>query len=1045
MAVHEEARTSVYVDGDQAKNVINELTKDAERYKKAIIEANEKGDLKAYKAAQKDLERVNKEMQKLEREAFDVDKVLKNLNGASIRDLEKAQRKLNRELRKPGVKRNSKEWDENKDKLVAVKTELKKVRGEMNVTTKSSGGLIQSAKDLLPAFGFTAIIAGIMGIGKRFFDLSQQTMGYRQTVSKTTGLIGKELADTTAGIEATSQTFKKEVSDLIPVNNTLAKTFKISQQRATELINKGFLDGADASGEFIDMLKEYPVQFKAAGLSAEESIALMSQSVKEGVYSDKGPDVIKEGTLRLREMTKATREAIDGIGLSSTELEADLKKGTITYFEAIQKVSNKLNELPPQSVAVGQALADIFGGPGEDAGLEYVKMLGNVDKGLQSVNTTATESQIAQKKLLESNQRLTKAWSNLLGTGTSMFTSIKAGINNMLSGTLEAFTSMENYTRSEMKRVNMLAIEMTDANTPTERRNELYAELKRIAPDVVANIDKENISVSTLRSNLEKYNEVMIKKLALQDSESALDEEREKAGEATSKRVEKEMQLREELYSIQQQAARKNPELLDQIKEINLANDDVITKQEKIMQLLGDQRNFYRTNADGLTSGIVSAREAEKEATDNVTKAMDAYMARYNAVFGENKGEQTVNTSVFTTMDIKEFKDDDPDDKEAWKDLDREIEEYLKKYEAAQKQIAEIRKQSGLDEGGDQYAIAMEQLQKSYDDKLISEEQFQEAKKAIKDAYKIMDLEADILEAETDQEKWDAKLDLAKERYDQEFAAAEGNRLKELQAKKKYEGDVKKIEADGVKAKIDKLNKQKAIKDAETDVAMDGLAALRSIVGEETALGKMLFLAEQAMAVGRIWFHTGIANAKAVAAMPLTGGQPWVTINTVSAGVQTAKVLAQTIGQFAEGRYPVRGASDGKVYNAQYTPELKTGVYSQPSIGLFSEIDPEMVVDGATTKRLMFDYPEVYNGILSLSRGGAPQFADGRYPESANDQTTDIDLTDDNSIISILQQSTATTQELNTILKKGIRAVLIYKELEEMEEEVETIKNAANL
>lgn len=94
--IHEEARTSVYVDGSQAKNVIGELTKEAEKYKKAIVKANAEGDLKAYKTAQKDLERVTKEMRKLEKEAFDVDKVLKNLNGASISDLYKAQRKLNR-------------------------------------------------------------------------------------------------------------------------------------------------------------------------------------------------------------------------------------------------------------------------------------------------------------------------------------------------------------------------------------------------------------------------------------------------------------------------------------------------------------------------------------------------------------------------------------------------------------------------------------------------------------------------------------------------------------------------------------------------------------------------------------------------------------------------------------------------------------------------------------------------------------------------------------------------------------------------------------
>lgn len=73
---------------------------------------------------------------------------------------------------------------------------------------------------------------------------------------------------------------------------------------------------------------------------------------------------------------------------------------------------------------------------------------------------------------------------------------------------------------------------------------------------------------------------------------------------------------------------------------------------------------------------------------------------------------------------------------------------------------------------------------------------------------------------------------------------------------------------------------------------------------------------------------------------------------------------------YAEGRYPVLG-NDGVVYDAQYAGDnMKTGVYRKPHFGIFAEKQPEMVIDGKTTQRLVLNYPEVYNGILHLSRTG---------------------------------------------------------------------------
>lgn len=67
---------------------------------------------------------------------------------------------------------------------------------------------------------------------------------------------------------------------------------------------------------------------------------------------------------------------------------------------------------------------------------------------------------------------------------------------------------------------------------------------------------------------------------------------------------------------------------------------------------------------------------------------------------------------------------------------------------------------------------------------------------------------------------------------------------------------------------------------------------LGQIAGKNKAIAIAGVVISQAAAIGQIIANTGIANAKAVAASPLTVGQPWVAINTISAGLSIASTIA---------------------------------------------------------------------------------------------------------------------------------------------------------
>ncbi len=422
--VNETAKINVQLNSQSAENELKGLQKEWKRMYDLKRKAEKAGDVDGWKKIDQQMKKNVKTQKQLENNYAAIENTLNNINGSSIKDLEKANRVLLKRVKE--LDRNSKEWKTEMGNLGKIKKELRKVKTEMGQIQSPMQKAIGFAKGLFPAFGFAAIIGGAIKAAKALFNLYNETAKARREAERLTGLTGKSLADFTANIQATSKTFNEDFSETLVATNNFAKTMGITVDEALAKINDGFLTGADSSGEFLDILKEYGPQFKAAGLSADESIALISQQVKTGIYSDKGVDAIKEAALSLREMTPAAKSAIDNIGISSNTLQQQLRNGTISIFDAIRMISNRLAELPPQSSKVGTAIADIFKGAGEDAGLEYIKMLGTAELSLDKLKEGAGENAIAQEKLLQANQKLSQAWSELMGTGTDSFTAIKA-------------------------------------------------------------------------------------------------------------------------------------------------------------------------------------------------------------------------------------------------------------------------------------------------------------------------------------------------------------------------------------------------------------------------------------------------------------------------------------------------------------------------------------------------------------------------------------------------------------------------------------------
>lgn len=331
-----------------------------------------------------------------------------------------------------------------------------------NLSKNSAGsvmeGLTVKAKALwstltgLLANPMVLTFLGIAGVGmavKWWYDYNKGLEEASRLTQQLTGLSGDEMKAFRNEVQGVADSFGVDFQEVLESANTLSQQFGISVQEALGYIKDGFVSGANATGQFTDIVKEYPAYFKEAGLSASQFISITAQSSKMGIVSDKAVDTIKEANIRLREMSTATAEALDGIGISSAEMQKKLQDGSMTTFEAMQQVSAKLNEMADNSPATAAAISDIFGGPGEDAGLQYLRTLKDIETDLDVTKEKAGDLARVQEEQMNSQIELDNTLASLFdatgGSFEEMTATAKTWVNNGIVAMIKGCVELVNW------------------------------------------------------------------------------------------------------------------------------------------------------------------------------------------------------------------------------------------------------------------------------------------------------------------------------------------------------------------------------------------------------------------------------------------------------------------------------------------------------------------------------------------------------------------------------------------------------------------------
>jgi len=167
------------------------------------------------------------------------------------------------------------------------------------------------------------------------------------------------------------------------------------------------------------------------------------------------------------------------------------------------------------------------------------------------------------------------------------------------------------------------------------------------------------------------------------------------------------------------------------------------------------------------------------------------------------------------------------------------------------------------------------------------------------------------LDFEQDLIRFQEQKDILAEQEATELQNADATEFEKTQIRKKY-ADAR------MSITEQEIATEKAAAQAKHEINMAYLGLfqqfgnlLSQVAGKNKTLAIAGIVISQAAAIGQIIAQTSIANAKSVAALPITLGQPWVTINTISAGLSIAATIAAAAKSISEINSAASGAGIG--------------------------------------------------------------------------------------------------------------------------------------
>ena len=253
---------------------------------------------------------------------------------------------------------------------------------------KSADALDKSVKKTAAAVGATAeqaekyksVIQDVYGdnFGESFDDISDSISVITQNLGDMDAAPLKEITESAYALQ---DVFDMGVDETARAAKAMKENFGIAAEDAYNYIAKGAQDGLNYSGELIDSINEYSVQFAKLGFSADDMFKIFAQGAENGAWNlDKIGDAVKEFSIRAIDGSDSTREGFEAVGLNADKMSEKFAQGGDVARDAFQTVIKSLSEME-DPIKQNEAGVNLFGTMWEDLGVDAVAAMGSIADG----------------------------------------------------------------------------------------------------------------------------------------------------------------------------------------------------------------------------------------------------------------------------------------------------------------------------------------------------------------------------------------------------------------------------------------------------------------------------------------------------------------------------------------------------------------------------------------------------------------------------------------------------------------------------------------
>lgn len=220
-----------------------------------------------------------------------------------------------------------------------------------------------------------------------------------QDIADSMALVTKNLGDmsddqlqsVTESAYALRDTFEYDIAESTRAAKAMMDNFGVSGDEAMSLIAAGAQNGLDYSGELIDSISEYSVQFAKVGFDADDMFKVFQKGAESGAFNlDKVGDAVKEFSIRAIDGSDSTAEGFSKIGLSASDMAAKFGEGGESAKAAFKETLNALASIE-DPLEQNTAGVDLFGTMWEDLGPEAVEALADIEDGAYDTGDALNE------------------------------------------------------------------------------------------------------------------------------------------------------------------------------------------------------------------------------------------------------------------------------------------------------------------------------------------------------------------------------------------------------------------------------------------------------------------------------------------------------------------------------------------------------------------------------------------------------------------------------------------------------------------------------